>query len=288
MKCFTILKWAVVRLEQEAINKVIHAAKRKKIMLDETPQQYIVRAALAGVYIGFAVVLSFTLAQPFFEQHAASTYFISAIFFGVAFCLIVYGDSELFTSNTLYMTVSSLTKETSWFDTLKVWTYCYAGNVIGLLFFAGMIYFTGLFQSIVPEDSFLISIAEKKMNLPTSMLFTRAILANWLVCLAIWIPLHVKDDVSKIMLMILIVFTFFISGYEHSIANIGLFSIALSSPHTAMVSMEGFVHNIVPVTLGNVVGGGFFVGATYVYLNTKKSVVFQLDKVHAFEEKKHL
>ncbi|KGP74450.1 formate/nitrite transporter family protein [Pontibacillus yanchengensis] len=275
-------------MEQEALAKVIHTAKRKKNMLEETPHQYMIRAVLAGIYIGFAVVLSFSLAQPFFEQHAASTYFINAIFFGIAFCLIVYGGSELFTSNTLYMTVSSITKETSWVDTGKVWIYCYTGNLIGLLFFAGMIYFTGLFQSIVPEDSFLITIAEKKMNVPTTMLFTRAILANWLVCLAIWIPLQVKDDVSKITLMMFIVFTFFISGYEHSIANIGLFSIALSSPHTTMVSMEGFVHNIIPVTLGNIIGGGFFVGATYVYLNTKNKVEYQIEKVHTLEEKKYL
>ncbi|KGP91067.1 transporter [Pontibacillus chungwhensis BH030062] len=257
-------------MEEKTIHQVVQKALGKKEMVEENPSHYLIRAALAGVYIGFAVILSFKLAQPFYEQHASSTYFINALFFGIAFCLIIYGGSELFTSNTMYMTVSSLKKETTWFDTLKVWSYCYGGNVVGILFFTGMIYFTGLFQSIIPEESFLIAAAEKKMNVPTSQLFFRAILANWLVCLAVWIPMQVKEDVSKIILMLLIVFTFFLSGYEHSIANIALFSIALSSPHTALVTVEGFMHNVIPVTLGNIIGGGFFVGAVYVYLNQKK------------------
>ncbi|KHE69401.1 formate/nitrite transporter family protein, partial [Halobacillus sp. BBL2006] len=144
------------------------------------------------------------------------------------------------------------------------------GNVLGILFFTGMIYFAGVFNEMDPHHSLLISTAEKKMNLPASQLFFRAILANWLVCLAVWLPMQVKDDLAKIVLMILLVFTFFISGYEHSIANITLFSIALTSPHTALVTISGLFHNLIPVTLGNIVGGGFFVGAVYAYLNMPK------------------
>ncbi|WP_188655491.1 formate/nitrite transporter family protein [Pontibacillus salipaludis] len=260
----------VIKLEENTINQTVQKALGKKEMVEANPGHYLIRAALAGIYIGFAIILSFKLAQPFYEQHAVSTYLLNALFFGVAFCLIIYGGSELFTSNTMYLTVSSLRKETTWLDTVKVWSYCYAGNVVGILFFTGIIYLTGLLQAIIPEESFLIAAAEKKMNVPTSQLFFRAILANWLVCLAVWIPMQVKEDISKIMLMMLLVFTFFISGYEHSIANVALFSLALSSPHTALVSLEGFMHNIIPVTLGNIIGGGFFVGAVYVYLNQKK------------------
>ncbi|MCD5325410.1 MULTISPECIES: formate/nitrite transporter family protein [Pontibacillus] len=257
-------------MEEKTIDLLIEKALGKKEMVEVSPSHYLIRAALAGIYIGFALILSFQLAQPFYEQHAPSTYLINALFFGIAFCLIIYGGSELFTSNTMYMTVSSLKKETTWVDTLKVWGYCYAGNVVGILFFTGMIYMTGLLQTILPDESLLIAAAEKKMNVPTSQLFFRAILANWLVCLAVWLPMQVKEDISKILLMMLLVFTFFISGYEHSIANIALFSLALSSPHTALVSMGGFIHNLIPVTLGNIIGGGFFVGAVYVYLNQKK------------------
>ncbi|ARI75928.1 formate/nitrite transporter family protein [Halobacillus mangrovi] len=257
-------------MEQETITKLIEKARNKKVMVDDSPHYYLIRAALAGIYIGFALILSFKLAQPFYEQQAASTAFINAIFFGIAFCLIIYGGAELFTSNTMYMTVSTLKKETNWIDTLKVWTYCYGGNVLGILFFTLLIFFAGIFNEMNPDHSLLISTAEKKMNLPASQLFFRAILANWLVCLAVWLPMQVKDDASKIALMILLVFTFFISGYEHSIANISLFSIALTSPHTSLVTLSGLIHNLIPVTLGNIVGGGFFVGAMYVYLNMPK------------------
>ncbi|KHE70793.1 formate/nitrite transporter family protein, partial [Halobacillus sp. BBL2006] len=114
-------------MEQATLNKVIECARNKKLMVDETPNHYLIRAALAGIYIGFALILSFKLAQPFYEQHAASTSFINAIFFGIAFCLIIYGGAELFTSNTMYLSVSSLKRVTHWTDTLKVWSYCYGG-----------------------------------------------------------------------------------------------------------------------------------------------------------------
>ncbi|MFB1083434.1 formate/nitrite transporter family protein [Jeotgalibacillus sp. JSM ZJ347] len=257
-------------MEQSTIEKLLGAATLKRDLLKEQPNHYIVRAMLAGMYVGMAVVMAFRLAQPFYEAASPATYFINAIFFGVAFCLILYGKTELFTSNTMYMVVGAMKKKTNWMDTLRVWGACYLGNLVGILFFTGLIVMTGLFATMDPAESYLITAAEKKMNLPYSEMFFRAILANWLVCLAVWIPLQVKDDMSKIVLMILFVFTFFISGYEHSIANMALFSIALSAPHTALVTVQAAVENVLIVTLGNIVGGAFFVGVLYTYLNSAK------------------
>ncbi|TFD93617.1 formate/nitrite transporter family protein [Jeotgalibacillus sp. R-1-5s-1] len=268
-------------METSTIDKLLGAAAMKRDLLREQPNHYIVRAMLAGMYVGMAVVMAFRLAQPFYEAGSPATYFINAIFFGVAFCLILYGKTELFTSNTMYMVVGAMKKTTNWMDTLRVWGACYLGNLVGILFFTGLIIMTGLFATMDPSESYLITAAEKKMNLPYSEMFFRAILANWLVCLAVWIPLQVKDDIAKIALMILFVFTFFISGYEHSIANMALFSIALTAPHTALVTMQAAIENVVIVTLGNIVGGAFFVGVLYTYLNSAKKEAAVQSKVKA-------
>ncbi|WP_226659121.1 formate/nitrite transporter family protein [Pseudalkalibacillus hwajinpoensis] len=253
-------------MEKETIEKICESAVSKRDLLSTSMPHYLLRAMLAGAYIGFALVLSFTVGQFFYEVHSPATYVMTALFFGIAFILIVYGGGELFTSNTMYLTISSMKKATSWKDTLLVWVTCYGGNFLGILLFTLLLYFSGVFQTI-RADHLLLTVAEKKMTLPTSYLFFRAIFANWLVCLAVWLPLRVKGDTARMLIMMLLVFTFFTSGYEHSIANLAVFLISFTSPHSEVINLAGFFHNLIPVTLGNIVGGGFFVGVLFFFLN---------------------
>lgn len=108
------------------------------------------------------------------------------------------------------------------------------------------------------------------MHATTIQLFVKGILCNWLVCLAIFIPMQMKEDMAKMFAMILIVFVFFASGYEHSIANFVIFSLALAVEHPDTIHVAGIIHNIVPVTLGNIIGGSLFMGALYTYLSSNK------------------
>ncbi|MNC64343.1 Nitrite transporter NirC [compost metagenome] len=105
------------------------------------------------------------------------------------------------------------------------------------------------------------------MTTSTMELFFRAILCNWLVCLAFFIPMNFKDDGAKMFAMMLFVFCFFISGYEHSIANMCTFAIALVLNHPGTISFDGVLHNLIPVTLGNLIGGGLLMGFMYYYVN---------------------
>jgi Formate/nitrite family of transporters len=153
-----------------------------------------------------------------------------------------------------------------WRTVLKLWLYTYIGNIVGAAFFAFLIYTTGLFaESSV--NGFLLSVVDKKMNLPVTELFFRALLCNWLVCLAFFIPLSLKGDGAKMFAMILFVFCFFISGYEHSIANMCTFAIALVLHHPGTISWGGVFHNLIPVTLGNIIGGSVLMGFMYHYVN---------------------
>jgi nitrite transporter len=260
----------IFNMNESPFEQIIKMALTKKQYLHSSLLQYIIRAALSGVYVGFGVMLSFRLGEMFFDAKSPATSLVTGIFFGMALVLIIYGGAELFTGNTMTFTMSTLKSATTWKDTLENWLACYTGNLIGAVFFAFVIMATGLFNN--PDNTqLLMSLVDGKMNAPSMQLFFRAILCNWLVCLAVWIPLHLKGDGAKIGVMMLFVFAFVASGYEHSVANMVLFSISLAVPHPEAISLGGALHNLLPVTLGNIVGGGVFVGALYVYLSSKRT-----------------
>lgn len=255
-------------MNEQPLELAITTALKKKEYLRESRMKYLLRAALAGVYIGFGIMVSYRLGEYFYDSHSAATPVASSIFFGLALVLILYGGGELFTSNTMMMTISSFKKATTWKDTIENWFACYSGNLLGAIFFGILIMLSGIFMA--PEKTqYMMETVSMKMNTPAYQLFFRAILCNWLVCLAVWVPFNIKGDGAKIGVMMLLVFAFVVSGFEHSVANMVLFSIALFVPHPETVSVAGGVFNLVPVTLGNIIGGAFFVGTLYVYLNSK-------------------
>lgn len=221
---------------------------------------------LASMFIGFGVIVAFKTGNYFYLVHSPLTYPMAAITFGAAIILIAYGGGDLFTGNTFYFSYAALRGKMQWLDVIKLWIVSYIGNILGAIAFAVLIYTTGLYADPT-VNSFLLSVVVKKMHTSTSELFFRAILCNWLVCLAFFLPMSFKNDFSKLFTMMLFVFCFFISGYEHSIANMCTFAIALVLNHPGTISFYGVVHNLVPVTIGNLIGGGVFMGYMYYYVN---------------------
>ncbi|MFD3447489.1 formate/nitrite transporter family protein [Microbacteriaceae bacterium 4G12] len=252
---------------EHGMDYLVKLALKKKKMLDMYPKQYMLSSILAGIYMGFVIIVCFKLGEFFRVANSPATYLASSIFFGAALVLIIYGGAELFTGNTMYFTVATMRKQTTIVDTLRNWVACYTGNLIGAVFFALLFYATGLFEHI-GHDHFLNVVATTKMGATTTHLFFKAILCNWLVCLACFLPSQVKGDAAKIIMIMLTVFLFFFSGYEHSIANLAIFSLALLVPHPANVTLAAAIHNLIPVTLGNIVGGAVFVGMIYQYITT--------------------
>lgn len=253
-------------MEVEALRKVEQLALKKHGIFKQSALRYLARSMLASMFIGFGVIVAFKTGNYFYLEHSPLTYPMAAITFGAAIILISYGGGDLFTGNTFYYTFASLRKKLSWRDTATLWVMSYAGNLLGAAAFAFLIYTTGLFDD-ANVNGFLLSVVDKKMNTPASELFFRGILCNWLVCLAFFVPMSFKDDGAKMFAMILFVFCFFISGYEHSIANMCTFAIALVLNHPGTISPEGVVHNLVPVTLGNLIGGGALMGFMYFFVN---------------------
>ncbi|BBI32988.1 formate/nitrite transporter family protein [Cohnella abietis] len=253
-------------METEALAKVEQLALKKLKVFKQSRLRYLSRSMLASMFIGFGVIVAFKTGSYFYNVHSPFTYPMAAITFGAAIILISYGGGDLFTGDTFYYSYAALRKKIKWTTTVKLWLWSYGGNVLGAAVFAFLIYTTGLFKE-ASVNEFLLSVVDKKMHTPTIELFFRGILCNWLVCLAFFIPMSMKEDGAKMFAMMLFVFCFFISGYEHSIANLCTFAIALVLNHPGTISFSGVMHNLIPVTLGNLIGGGVLMSYMYYYVN---------------------
>jgi len=253
-------------MENKPLEQVEYLAFKKLKVYRESVIRYILRAMMASMFIGFGVIVAFKSGNYFYAEHSPFAYPMAAITFGVAILLIAYGGADLFTGNTFYFTYTAMRKKMKWSEVFILWCMTYVGNILGAICFALLIYLTALYDDPA-VSGFLLSVVDKKMHVPTAQLFFRGILCNWLVCLAFFIPMALKDDLAKIVTMLLLVFCFFVSGYEHSIANMCTFAIALVIKHPETISYNGVIHNLVPVTIGNIIGGSVLMACFYYYVN---------------------
>ncbi|MCQ4086964.1 formate/nitrite transporter family protein [Saccharibacillus sp. JS10] len=247
----------------ESVRSMVESAVKKRDFMNQHPMRYAISALLAGAYVGLGIILIFSLGAPLAAIQSPIQSLVMGASFGIALTLVIFAGSELFTGNTMFFTASTLARHTSIADLSKNWTLVFFGNLAGALILSLLILGTGLFKSI-PSEHLIFAAAAKKMSLPVTELFFRGILCNWLVCLAIWMASRTTNDIAKIMLIWWCLFAFIASGYEHSIANMTLLSTALLLPgHPATITLAGWVHNMIPVTLGNIVGGAVFVASAY-------------------------
>jgi len=252
-------------MAKETITVVAATARAKANLLSRSPLSYLVLAMLAGAYIGFGIILVFSIGAPLVAAGSAAVKVVMGASFGIALSLVIFAGSELFTGNNMVMAVGSLTGEVSWSRTLAVWGASWGGNLLGSLLLAYAAVQTGLLSK-APLKDFLATAALAKINAPFGELFFRGLLCNTLVCLAVWTGLRTKDDTAKLGMIFWCLFAFIGAGYEHSVANMTLLGMNLLGAHDPRITWGGFMHNLVPVTLGNIVGGAVVVGAAYAFV----------------------
>ena len=253
-------------MEEQPLEQVEQLALKKQKIFRNSKMRFVLRSMLASMFIGFGVIVAFKTGNYFYLVHSPAAYPMAAITFSAAIILIAYGGGDLFTGNTFYFTFAALRKKITWPEVIKIWCFSYLGNILGATVFAFLILGTGLYKEST-VNSFLLNVVSHKMQIPTLELFFRGMLCNWIICMAFFIPMVLKDEGSKLFTMVLFVFCFFISGYEHSIANMCTFAIALVLDHPGTISFDGVIHNLVPVTIGNITGGSIMMGMLYFYLN---------------------
>jgi formate/nitrite transporter len=270
-----------IKTPGEILEVSIAAAKTKAAA---PAVRLIVLGVLAGAFIAFAAEASNMAA---FNLLARADTFglgraLAGAIFSVGLMLVVIAGAELFTGNTL-MVGGLLRRGISLGGMLRNWGIVYAANLAGALLIVCMMSASGLFHS--GEDllgAVTVRIAAGKTALSFESAFVLGILCNWLVCLAVWMSFATGSMTGKIFAVFFPIWLFVTSGFEHSVANMYYIPagiLAKAEPAyaekaielgTSAAAIDGlnwigfFVNNLIPVTLGNIVGGALFVSAAYL------------------------
>lgn len=252
------------------------------------PLNQFILGILAGAFIAFASEGSNMAAFNLFAK--PETYGLGKALAGVVFAtglmLVIIAGGELFTGNTL-ITIGVLEKKIKLKDMLSNWFFVYLGNFVGAVFIAYMMNMSGLFNS---GDNMLggitLKIAAYKTHLTFSQAFYLGIMCNWLVCIAVWMSYGAKDIIGKCFAIFFPISLFITSGFEHSIANMYYIPAGILAKSNASwveasgLTAEKLAHlnwntfitkNLVPVTIGNIVGGVILVAGVYWFTYYKNS-----------------
>ena len=219
---------------------------------------------LAGAFIAFGGFLAIIVGKGVNTETLGVG--ISKLLFGgvfpVGLMLVVIAGAELFTGNTACVIPAVLSGKARWSGLARNWVLAYVGNLAGSIFVAFFLaYLTGIFAK-EPYLKAVQDIASGKVTQGFLPLFLKGIGCNWLVCLAVWMGISSDDINGKIWGIWWPIMAFVTLGLEHSIAN--MFFIPLGIFYGAQVTWgQFFITNLVPVTLGNIIGGAFFVGLIY-------------------------
>lgn len=228
----------------------------------------LILAFLAGAYVAFGGLLALIVgggSPGIAAENPGITKFLFGAAFPLGLILVVLVGAELFTGNNAYFIPNILNKKQGIGVVLKNWGLVYVGNFIGALFVA---YFITHLTHIVSASPYLESVQQVAITKTSNsflVTFLKGVGANWLVCLAVWQGMAAKETIGKIFAIWLPVMAFVTMGFEHSIAN--MFFIPLAIFEGVDITWTTFlVKNLIPATIGNIVGGGVFVGMFYGYL----------------------
>jgi nitrite transporter NirC len=237
-----------------------NAAKNKIAYLKRNPLGYFVLSMLAGMYIGFGVLLIMTVGGQLAGSPA--TKLVMGLVFGIALSLVVIAGAELFTGNTMVMSSGLFRKAIRFSDALLLWIVCWIGNLAGSFVLGLVFHWSGL--NVDATAKFLAGAALGKMSAGIVPLIMRGILCNILVCLAVWCSFRCKSDSGKLIMVFWCLLAFITTGFEHSVANMTLFSAAVLDPAGTGVNALGAGYNLLWVTIGNMIGGILFVSVPYM------------------------
>src|SRR5438067_1161566 len=247
----------------ETVDQFAKTAVAKSEFLQHSPLGFTISSMMAGAYVGLGIILIFCVGNA--VDPGIRTVVMGASF-GIALTLVIFAGSDLFTGHTMFMTHGWLQGRTSPRELGACWSFSWAGNLVGCALLAALFVAGGggpALLGLAGKSPLIINVAAAKMNAPALELVARAILCNWLVCLAIWTSARMTSDAAKCIAIFWCLYAFIASGFEHSVANMTLLSIALLAEHPATVSVAGLGWNLLWVTIGNAIAGAGIMGVGY-------------------------
>lgn len=252
-------------------NEVIETAVANGVAKSSMPfGRMVTLSVIAGAYIALGGVLSLIAGYGFPGSAPALQKIVSGCVFPIGLILIVVLGGELFTGNNAMLIPGWYGRRYGVGAVLRNWTIVYFGNFAGALMFAYLlVYLAGLTAS-EPYHGAIVAVAQTKVSLPWHTVLLRGIGANWCVCLAVWLAMSGRRFSEKVIGCWIPVMAFVVLGYEHCIAN--MFFIPLGMMEGADVGVVSFLaDNLVPATIGNIIGGALFVATPHMLLYMKRS-----------------
>jgi formate transporter len=243
-----------------------------------------VLGVLAGAFIGLGAVLSTTIATGSSLGYGP-TKWLAGLGFSLGLILVVVAGAELFTGNNLIV-MSLVSRHITIGRLLRNWGIVYVGNLVGALSIAGMVWVAEWWkQSDGAIGATALATAATKAGLPFGVVVVRGILANALVCLAVWLAAGGRTVIDKILAIVFPISAFVAAGFEHSVANMyfipagmlikhepGLAKAAgLTTDQLARLDLGGLLRNLAAATLGNIVGGAVLVGVVYWFVYLRRA-----------------
>lgn len=237
-------------MNYEDVQKLSNAAKAKITLLNTDMFKYFVRAVMAGFFIVVAVIFSNALGSVFTgAEEPAWGKLLGALVFSIAVLLISMVGGELFTGNNMVMAFGAYDKKVTWSDAAKVWGVSYVGNFVGCAILSLLFVWAGASGTA----DYFAGFIGNKLSIPVGQMFFRAVLCNFFVCLGVLCGIKLKSEAAKFLMIVMCISAFVFSGFEHCIANMGIFVIA--GCVVPGVSISAMIKSMVIVTLGNMIGG---------------------------------
>lgn len=244
----------------DTVDHFADVGKTKLSVLMRSPLAFLVGAMMAGAYIGFGDILMLTVGA---HVDPAYAHLIMGAVFACALTFVVFAGAELFTGMAMYMPCALFKGKSNVTGMILVWVVCWIGNLLGCAILAYLLNVGGGGVLLGDGSAVFFKVVVAKMSGTGPSLLARGVLCNWLVCLAIWMCARTKSDGAKLGLIFWAIFVFVACGFEHSVANMFVFTLALIAPHPAEVTLAGALHNLLWVTLGNLIGGAIFIAFGY-------------------------
>jgi formate/nitrite transporter len=239
---------------------------------------------MAGAFIAFGAMY-YTVVMTDVSTGYGMAKMLGGLVFSLGFILVVIAGAELFTGNTLVV-MAWVEKQISGLELLRNWAIVYLGNIVGALVMVYLVFASGYLSDahgMVGVTALKTGVAKVEHTMAEA--FVRGIFCNVLVCLASWMVYASRSVTDKILVVLFPISAFVAMGFEHCIANMYMIPIAMmasldpsivAASHLepeaiALLSTQGFLNNIIPVTIGNIVGGVGFVAMTYHIVHTTQN-----------------
>ena len=260
--------------ESNFVLKVEAACQKKEELYTASKARYAVRSMFAGAFLTMSTAVGIVGADLLNTFLPGSGRFLFPFIFAWGLVYLLFLNSELTTSNMMYLTAGVFLKKINWKKALEILLYCTFFNLVGALFLAFLFSQTSAFSNLNPKG-FLGSVVEMKLQRSNQLVFFEGVIANIFVNIAILSYLFFKDETAKVLMALSAIYMFVFLTNEHIAANFASFSLAtFNSIAKDLPHLEFFniLRHYAVTFVGNWVGGGVLMGLAYAWLNRTKTI----------------